>query len=303
MVRPDDCTVSTRHKRLIRKHAQLALKSANAFGVFPTPVDEIMEAAKVFVAEEDLSDEGFLKKMAKAAGGTLKRALDKVIGVLHVAARLVYLDKAIHVAKLPFLKLHETAHAVLPWQKDIYAVTEDCKKTLAPEIADEFEREANVFATEVVFQLDAFTDEAADHNVGILVPVKLKQRYGSSIYSAVRRYVATHHKACLVLVLEPPQLHEDLGFICELRRVVASSSFEEQFGDLNWPEYFSPDDEIGAAVPVNGKKMSMYHRVTLVDRNGNKNQCVAEAFTQTYQVFVLIHSVKTLSAKQMMIPG
>ena len=303
MVRPDDCTVSTRHKRLIRKHAQLALKSANAFGVFPTPVDEIMEAAKVFVAEEDLSDEGFLKKMAKAAGGTLKRALDKVIGVLHVAARLVYLDKAIHVAKLPFLKLHETAHAVLPWQKDIYAVTEDCKKTLAPEIADEFEREANVFATEVVFQLDAFTDEAADHNVGILVPVKLKQRYGSSIYSAVRRYVATHHKACLVHVLEPPQLHEDLGFICELRRVVASSSFEEQFGDLNWPEYFSPDDEIGAAVPVNGKKMSMYHRVTLVDRNGNKNQCVAEAFTQTYQVFVLIHSVKTLSAKQMMIPG
>lgn len=87
--------------------------------------------------------------MAKAAGGMLKRALDKILGVMHVAARMVYLDKAVHVAKLPFLKLHETAHAVLPWQKDIYAVTEDCKKTLAPEIADEFEKEANVFASEV----------------------------------------------------------------------------------------------------------------------------------------------------------
>ena len=207
MVRPDDCSLSNRQQRLIRKHAKQALKSADAFGIFPTPIDEIMEAAKVFVADEDLSDEGFIKKMAKAAGGTLKKALDKVLAVLHVAARLVYLDKAVHVAKLPFLKMHETAHAVLPWQKDIYAVTEDCKKTLAPEIADEFEKEANVFATEVVFQLDTFTNEAADHDIGIMVPVKLKKRYGSSIYSAVRRYVSTHHKACLVLVLEPCLLY------------------------------------------------------------------------------------------------
>ena len=152
-----------------------------------------------------------------------------------------------------------------------------------------------------VFQLDAFTEEAADHNIGILVPVELKKRFGSSIYSAVRRYVSTHHKACLVLVLEPPVVHEDLGFVCDLRRVVASPSFIEQFGELNWPEYFSPDDEIGAAVPVGGKRMSMYRRVTLVDRNGNRNRCIAEAFTQSYQVFVLIHSIKTISAKRVLI--
>ena len=193
--------------------------------------------------------------------------------------------------------------AVLPWQKDIYAVTEDCEKTLAPGIADEFEKEASVFATEVAFQLDTFTEEAADHKVGILVPVNLKKRYGSSIYSAVRRYVSTHHKACLVLVLEPPLIHEDLGFTCDLRRVVASKSFDEQFGELSWPEYFSPDDEIGAAVPVGGKRMSMYRRVTLVDKNGNRNQCVAEAFTQTHQVFVLIHSVTTLTKKRVLVRG
>ena len=301
MVRPDDSSLSPRQQRLVRQHAQQALKSAQAFGVLPTPVDKVMEAAKVFVAEEDLSDEGFLKMMAKAAGGTLKRALDKILGVMHVAARLVYLDKAVHVAKLPFLKLHETAHAVLPWQKDIYAVTEDCEKTLAPEIADEFEKEANVFATEVIFQLDAFTEEAADHKVGILVPVKMSKTYGSSIYSAVRRYVVTHHKACLVLVLEPPVVHVDLGFTCNLRRVVASESFVKQFGELYWPEYFSPNDQIGAAVPVSGKKMSGYRRVTLVDQNGNQNQCVGEAFTNSHQVFILVHSIKTLTAKQVLV--
>lgn len=301
MVRPDDSSLSPRQRRLIRKHARQALESADAFGVFPTPVDEIMAVAKVFVADEDLSDERFLKRMAKAAGGTLKRALSKILGVMHVAARLIYLDKAVHVAKLPILKLHEMAHAVLPWQKDIYAVTEDCDKTLLPEIADEFEKEATTFATEVVFQLDSFTDEAADHEVGILVPVRLSKTYGSSIYSAVRRYVSTHQKACLVLVLEPPAVHEDLGFTCELRRVVASKSFEEQFGELNWPEYFSPNDQIGAVVPVGGKRMSGYRRITLIDQDGNQNQCVGEAFTQSHQVFILLHSINTLTTTQVIV--
>lgn len=304
MVRPDDCSISKDQRKLIRKHARQALRKADAIGAFPTPVDEVMEAAKVFVADEDLADEGFLRRMrraAKSAGQTLKRALDKVLGVVHVAARLVYLDKAVHAAKLPFLKLHETAHAVLPWQKDIYAVTEDCDKTLAPEIADEFEKEASAFATEVIFQLDEFTNEAAEHDINILVPVKLKKKYGSSIYSAVRRYVATHHRACLVLVLEPPVVHQDLGFTCVLRRVVASATFQEHFGELDWPEYFSPDDQIGAAVPVGGKRMSAHRRVTLVDRNGNRNECVAEAFTQSYQVFVLIHSMKTLAKRRVLV--
>lgn len=301
MVRPDDSTLSPRQHRLIRKHARKALNSAQAFGVFPTPVDEIMAVAEVFVADEDLSDERFLRKMAKAAGGTLKRALAKILGVMHVAARLVYLDKAVHAAKLPILKLHEMAHAVLPWQKDIYAVTEDCEKTLAPEIADDFEKEATIFATDVIFQLDTFTEEASDYKPGILVPVRLSKNYGSSIYSAVRRYVSTHHKACMVLVLEPPEVHDSLGFTCSLRRVVASQEFEKKFGDLCWPEYFSPNDQIGAAVPVGGKKMSGFRRITLIDRNGNRNECVGEAFTQSHQVFILLHTIKTLTAKKVLV--
>ncbi|MEQ8212164.1 MAG: hypothetical protein RH917_20360 [Lacipirellulaceae bacterium] len=306
MVRPDDCTLTPRQHRLVRKHARQALQSAGAFGVFPTPVDAVMEAAEILVAQEDLADKGFLRKMrrkAKSAGHTLKRALDKILGVMHITARLVYFDKAVHVAKLPFLKLHETAHAVLPWQKDIYAVTEDCKHTLAPEIADEFEREANVFATEAIFQLDSFTKEAADSDTNILVPVRLSRRYGASIYSSIRRYVSKHHKACLVLVLEPPVIDEVRGFTCKLRRVVPSELFLRHFGNLQWPESFSPDDEIGAAVPVGGKRMSGRRPITLVDQNGNHNRCIGEAFTQTHQVFILIHSVSTLSAKRVLVRG
>src|SRR6185369_13111092 len=107
--------------------------------------------------------QGFLAKLRQKAGSALRRALSKVLGVLDVVARIVYLDRSLYLVKQTFLKLHETAHAILPWQRKIYAVTEDCEKTLAPEISEVFEREANVFASDVLFQLDAFTNEANDH--------------------------------------------------------------------------------------------------------------------------------------------
>src|SRR5207253_259458 len=145
---------------------------------------------------EDALNEGFLKKLRRKAGSALRRALSKVLGVLDVVARIIYIDQTLYVVKQTFLKLHETAHAVLPWLLAIYAVTEDCEKTLAPEISEGFEREANVFASDVLFQLDEFTEQANDHAFGIKVPLKLSRSFGASVYSAIRRYVSESHRAC-----------------------------------------------------------------------------------------------------------
>jgi Zn-dependent peptidase ImmA (M78 family) len=152
----------------IRKHAERALVAAAALGRFPTAVDDVMAAARVVVSDEDALDADFLTKLRKRAGSALMRALSKVLGVLDAAAKIVYIDRSIHVVKRTFLKLHETAHAVLPWQRDIFVVAEDCEQTLAPEIAESFEREANAFACEVLFQLDAFQNEAEQEKISIL---------------------------------------------------------------------------------------------------------------------------------------
>jgi hypothetical protein len=42
-----------------------------------------------------------------------------------------------------------------------------------------------------------------------------------------------------------------------------------------------------------------------VDRNGVRHECIAEAFTQKHQVFILIHAVKTLTATHVLVqsPG
>jgi hypothetical protein len=42
----------------------------------------------------------------------------------------------------------------------MYSLIHDCEKTLDPEITDLFEREANVFAAETMFQGGLFAEEA-----------------------------------------------------------------------------------------------------------------------------------------------
>jgi hypothetical protein len=94
----------------------------------------------------------------------------------------------------------------------------------------------------------------------------------------------------------PPELIEGDGFRAGLRRHCASPAFVEMFGNIQWPDVFTPDDKIGAMVPI-GRKMSGKRGMNLKDANGDYHQCVAEAFTQTHQVFVLIHAQKTLMPK------
>jgi hypothetical protein len=205
--------------------------------------------------------------------------------------------------KKTFVRLHEAAHGFLPWQRGIYALVEDCQHSIESEIAELFDREASAFASEVLFQLDAFIAEAHSREFSIWTPVRMSKDYGASIYASVRQYVSKNDKACAVLVLNMPELVEGDGFRATLRRPIMSDRFVEVFGNPSWRDVFTPNDEIGALVPVGpGRKYSGKRSLGLVDRNGDRHDCLAEAFTQGYQVFVLIHSVKTLTTTTIILP-
>lgn len=240
--------------------------------------------------------------MRRKASGALKSAITKVIGLFDCRSRFVFIDKSLHASKQTFVRLHETGHGTMEWQCDAYALVEECQRTLDPELADLFEREANVFASEVLFQLDKFETEAAEYDFSVFTPIKLSKKYGGSIYATIRRYVTTSWRACTVLVLNPPQFTEGDGFRAYLRRQVPSSRFTEIFGAVNWPEYFTPDDSIGTIIPKAGRKASGKRQIGLVDRRGEYRDCIVEVFTQTYQVFVLIHDVGALSQKNFIMP-
>jgi hypothetical protein len=304
--KPDDNRLTAAQYIKVRSEAERALLEAGALGRFPTPIDDVMAAARVTEVKEDVLNEGFVAKLRREVGdigGSLRRALQKVIGLFDAREGLVFIDRSIVAVRQAFVRLHETGHAFMKWQRDLYAIVEDSEHEIEADLAAQFDREANVFASEVIFQLDSFTKEADDSQFGILVPVKLKAKYGSSIYAAIRRYVGHNSRPCTVLVLNPPQFVEGDGFRAEVRRQCSSLKFIESFGEIAWPEFITSDHQLGKAVPLFGKRMSGRRLVTLTDLNGNKHECLAEGFTQTHQVFVLIHVKKALNASSIIVPA
>jgi hypothetical protein len=298
----DDCHLTLAQHTKVRAEAERALREAGALGIFPTPIANIMSVAKVEEVKEDVLNEGFIAKLRAKAGKSLRSALSKVLGIFHASAGLIYIDQSLMEVKKKFIRLHESGHGFLPWQRSMYAVVEDCQMTLESDVADLFDREANVFASEVLFQLDTFIEDAESREFSIWTPVRMSKEYGSSIYSAVRQYVAKNSRACVVLVLNMPEFVPILGFRATLRRPIQSASFSKIFGQVNWSESFTPDDQIGAMIPI-GRKYSGKRNIGLMDQNGEMHECVAEAFTQGHQVFILIHAVETLTVTRILLPS
>lgn len=257
-----------------------------------------MAVANVEEVTEDVLNPDFITKMrvsVEKAGGALKRAVNKVMGLFHAGAGLVFLDQTLMAVKKRFVRLHESGHGFIPWQRPMYALVEDCDKALDAEAAEIFDREANVFAAEVLFQLDSFRDIAEGEKFSIWTPVKLAKTFDASIYACVRQYVSKNHRACAVVVLNMPELVEEDGFRATLRRQIQSEAFSQLFGSYVWKPYFTPNDDIGALVPTGGYRGSGKRSLVLVDRNGDRHECIGESFTQKHQVFVLLHAVKTLT--------
>lgn len=288
-MRKDDATLSLQGIRSVRKYADLLLRKADAYGRLPTPVGDLVVAARLEVARETALDKVFLGQLYRALPSSLKllpdrlkRAAGNVLGLLDRHDRTIHLDPKLHAKKQTFLSLHEVAHDALPWQRKTYTLLEDSESELDPGTHDLYEREANCFAGEVLFQLDAFATEAADCEFGIRTPLKLSARYGSSFYAAARRYVSTSTKACALLVFDGPESE-----VLTLRRAVVSPAFRNRFGEVSWPSECGPEHFFSRNRPAN--KFTVPSSCSLMDRDGTRVQCLAEAFDSTYQIFFLLY--------------
>ena len=258
MRRPDDCSLTPGQRLKVRKEAERALREAGALGVFPTPMDRIMAVARVQEVKEDVLNLGFLAKLrskVERSGQAIKHAVTVVLGLFHASDGLVFLNQGLMIVKKRFIGFHEAAHGFLPWQRPMYALVEDCEKALDGATAELFDREANLFASEVLFQLDTFHEMASSEVFEIWTPVRLASRFNASNYAAIRQYVSKNHRACAVIVLNMPELAPGDGFKATLRRPIQSHRFTELFGNYPWKDTYTPDDDIGALVPI-GKRRS-----------------------------------------------
>lgn len=305
MTRPDDSSLEASDRAKVEERARLSLDRASAWGRFPTPVDDILLAAKLKVAPKGLFDlQNFLtyaKEKAAGAMQTLKSALSKVLGLYDANEQIIHVDESVVPAKQTFLKLHEVGHHELPTHRKIFRLFEDCEQTLDPTVADQFEREANNFARYVLFQGKAFQDQAADMALEIRTPITLGKRFGASNYAAAREFVRTHHRPCLLYVLEPLEVLPGGGAFATVRRIEVSPTFDLRFGRPSATR-IDTDHALGHLLPI-GRKMTKPRKVRYVDKNGTTHECLGEAFATKYNVFLLIYEVKALTATSVVFTG
>jgi Zn-dependent peptidase ImmA (M78 family) len=292
MIRPDDSLLQPHQLANVQRHADRLLREASAIGRFPTPIDDIMAAAKLTVVDDEVLNESLLRqfvKRAKSGIATIKSALSKVLGLFETSDRLVVIDKEVLKPRVPFIKLHEAGHGTLPHQSKVYALIHDCEQTLDAEITDLFEREANVFASEALFQGEVFTKEADQLDFGVKAPVALARKFGSSNYAAFRRYVITSSCACCVVVLEPVVRHWDGSFSAEVRRVVMNKSFENIYDGKGLASTVTGSHVLGPIIPR--KRMTFNQQIVLTDRNRDERVCIAEAFDTGRNILILLKDV------------
>lgn len=300
-MKADDSSLDDVQYRTVREAATKLLNRAGAWGKYPTPVDELLNAAELKLAPVSAFDEGamrrYLLRTGEQAGRLLRQAVDKVLGILDVHGNTVHVDPTVSGEKQTFIKLHETGHNEIPHQKGLYRWVQECQRSLAPEVAALFEREANTFATIVLFQDDGFACMARDSEFSIKVPMRMAKKFGASVYAGVREYVRRSDKACAAIILDPCEDRPDIGRAAPVRRVELSTLFKAQFGNFGLPVELTSIDELMRFVPLDGRRMSRPDTCTLTDLNGAIQEFIGEGFATPYNTFVLIHARATLSRR------
>lgn len=305
MTKADDSSLDPEDLRAIEGRAKRLLERASAWGILPTPISDVLAAANVRLAPTSIFDPNaiieYLRGKAASAAVRIKSAVSKVFGVYDGEEATIHIDDTVVETKQNFLKLHETAHHDLPTHRKLFRFFQDCEKTLAPDIADQFEREANNFARFALFQGDAYATRAADCKFEIKTPMKLAKEFGASIYASAREFARTHHRACVVFVLEPIEYVKGSGAQAAVRRIEPSRAFAEQFG-IPQDTVISINHVLGPVLPI-GRKMTRPISLAFPDKNGTRHECVAEAFDTTFNVIVLMYPVRALTAQTIIVPA
>ncbi len=272
-------------KKDIENISREILKSSKSLDIFPTPVDKIVKYSELIIAEGiDLKS---LEKKYKSFffSDTLKSGLSKIRGFLDRREKLIYLDMDQIASRKNFVTLHETGHNVLPWQHKAYEFL-DNDETLDDYTQEEFEAEANYFASITLFQNDRFESESIKYELGLPAVMQLSKHFGGSIHATFRWYVENSAFRCSLLVLK--DLSEK-GKIANgnFRNAFHSPSFLNYFGSIDWPENFGYKWAFIKDHLFLRKKWKENGSINLKTLNGEV-EFTYHYFNNSYNAFVLI---------------
>ena len=269
----------------IEKIAKNILIGARAWGKFPTPIDELIAYSELSVAQGiDLGKvEHDVVTKGRIFAGKITR---KVLGMFDFRDKIIYIDHTQRTSRKNFVKLHETGHGVLPWQKDLMGCLDD-EETVAPEVKEEFELEASFFASAGLFQLERFEEEAERLPLSLRSARALGEKFGGSAQAAIRRYVERSKKRCAVLVLNNPLERTGRVVQARVRNYFESPSFSKEFGGLGWPEKCGWEFQFVKDMQFK-RREHQSGNINIVTPLLEQVNCEYHFFDSTYNVFVFL---------------
>jgi len=289
----------------IETMALALLKESKAFDVFPTPVDQIVKYANLhFEGKIDLSkiEKSFLRTLSEKLSDKFFQAIGTVRGILDRSEKTIYLDLSQAPSRQTFVKLHEVGHHVLYWQGEILEHLEN-DMTLDPNTLEEFEAEANHFATCILFQMDRFEYEVKKLELGIKAPMHLAKFFGASVHATLRRYVEGSKNRCALLVLENVSKKGSVPK-CSKKGFFASTKFSKSFGIIDIPNEFGFKWQFAQDYYL-GKRYHERGEIMLLTEDGPVN-FKYHFFNNNYNAFVFLFPLgetKTARTKIKVISG
>jgi hypothetical protein len=290
--------------RDIRKEADRLLTDADARGKLPTPVDDLVAAAGLVRPKRSMLANLVLHEAPEHLRGPMRRLKFKVQALLDREEREIHLDPSIdHPGQIAFKTLHEVAHDILPWQKELGYADDDA--TLSLNMRRLFEWQANVGSAELLFQRELFRDMAHEFAIGLGAVFDVAAQFGASRRAGLHRYAETHRAAVAGLVLDhSPAVPGQLVY--RRREVVLSRSFEESFGAAQvWPRILrsSPYTFLGECANARATDGSVRTQVILPDTNNVCHQLEVELSSNSYNLLALIWVARRERGRRRVVVG
>lgn len=270
--------------------AEIIINKADAVGVLPTPIDDLVLAASVTeISKLDRLNESFLSGLKKNVRDTFKEVMQKVRGIADLRERVIYIPGSENPSRAVFAKAHELGHQVIPWHNVDPAYLDD-DITLSPDIELEFEQEASFFASEILFQGKTFGKQVKDFAVSFDAVFKLADIYGVSRQATLWRYVEEQDEAIALAQYYPINVYDEHGKqVLNLWKTIPSPKFVQKYGKIEIPSRIRTGHPWTAARDLkicDGKE---------IFRSGENSYTFEwQAWWNNYAMFVLLRRKPTL---------
>ena len=185
--------------RDIRARSIALLRRADACGLIPTPLEQLLDVAQLVASGEITLDEEEKRRLRKRFGSLVDLALGKFLGAVHFKAREVWVQPDLYLPKKRFATAHEIGHDLLPWQRDSITYLDDDQR-LRQDVRLTYERQANQVAIELLAHGDLLRAEADDSALMIDAIIELANRYQISLVATARRVVEETRKEAALTI-------------------------------------------------------------------------------------------------------